>query len=342
MTTISHDGRSTAETGDIVDAGPAEAATTGRPATTARRRPQAESTKFADRAVTDPEATLQEQLQDDRYVDMRADMGAQFVEDVQIPNYGDMWVPGYKLITESLAKEFGLAGMEDDPFEDLPLDEPQPATGAVDGNMVVSFVDGVTGQAKHDVLNCGLLAQLAANAKFDREEDPVNWTRFYARVLENIGWVVPQMDFRRLQSSQSRFTMDSAIIKVIAGLLTGNQLEVMQASIEALKNLNDGDRRAVIFSRNSVNLNQGNFQIDNVGVSPAGVLSMRLSAFGFKTNEQVTKVLFFSFPGGSTDIRATRTTLVLNEQVHDRLRDPILQKLGDRGLAFIGGLELAE
>ena len=58
--------------------------------------------------------------------------------------------------------------MEDDPFPDLGPDQPRPATGAVDGNIVETFVDGVTGQQKNDVLNGCLLAQLAANVKFDR------------------------------------------------------------------------------------------------------------------------------------------------------------------------------
>ena len=292
--------------------------------------------------ITDPEVTLEEQLQDNRYIELRSEMASRYIEDLQIPNYGDMWVPGYKLITESLAKEFGLAAMEDDPYEDLPLDEPQPATGAVDGNIIASFVDGVTGQQKHDVLNGCLLAQLAANAKFDRESAPVDWTKFYARVLENIGWVIPEFEFRRMNSTETRFTMDSAIIRVLTGIMTENQAEVVKASLEALKNLNDEDRRARIFSRNSVNLNEGNFQVNNVGVSATGVLSMRLSAFGFKTNEYVTNVLWFRFSGGSTELKVTRTTLVLNEQVHERLRQPILDKLGDRGLAFIGGLELSD
>jgi hypothetical protein len=68
--------------------------------TTATRRPYSASTKFADKkvAVTDPEAALQEQLQDDRYTEMRADVGQQYIENLAIPNYGDHWVPGYKVI----------------------------------------------------------------------------------------------------------------------------------------------------------------------------------------------------------------------------------------------------
>jgi len=312
--------------------GPGVGLSARRPSTTGDRR-----------GIVDVEAALQEQLQDDRYIEMRADMGAQYVENLPIPNYGDLWIPGYRVITEALAKEYGLqAAYEDDPFSDLPLDEPQPPTGAVDGNVIASFVDGVTGQQKIDVLNCMLLAQLAANFKFNREENPVPWTRFYTSVLENVGWVVPQFQFRSLRSNQARFTMDAAILRFLTDLLTQNEKDTVQSAIEAVKGLQDGDRRLRIFERNSVEEKVGNFQVDSVGVSATGVLSMKLGAFGFQTSERVTKVLWFSFGGSSTSMQVTKTTLVLNEQVHARLRDAILNKLGNRGLEYIGGLQLAD
>jgi hypothetical protein len=321
---------------------PQQKARVGPSAGPPARRPTT-GTPSARRRIIDVEAALQEQLQDDRYIEMRADMGAQYVENLQIPNYGDLWIPGYRVITEALAKEYGLqAAYEDDPFSELPLDEPQPESGAVDGNLIVSFVDGVTGQQKNDVLNCCLLAQLAANFRFNREENPVPWTRFYGSVLENVGWVVPQFQFRRLQSNQARFTMDAAILRFLTDLLTQNEKDTVQAAIDAVKALQDGDRRLRIFERNSVEEKVGNFQVDSVGVSATGVLSMKIGAFGFKTSERVTKVLWFSFGGASTSMEVTKTTLVLNEQVHERLRDAILNKLGSRGLEYIGGLPLAD
>jgi hypothetical protein len=309
------------------------------PAAASSRRPLSASTKLADRKA-DPELALQEQLQDDRLIKLRAEMSERYIEDLQLPNYGDMWVPGYKLITAPLAKEFGLAGFEDDPFSEMPLDEPQPATGAVDGNIVASFVDGVTGQQKADVLNSCLLAQLHANTKFDRFEEPINWTKYYSRTLENIGWVVPQFTFTRLQSSQTRFSMDTAIISVMAKLMTASEIEVTKATLEALRGLNHGDRRLTIFRRNSVNFNWGDFQLDSIGVSATGTLSMKVTAYGIKTNEQITDVLWFSFSSGSTTLAVAKTTFVLNEQVYDRIRDAVLNKLQDRAINYIGGLDI--
>src|ERR1700733_963897 len=160
---------------------------------------------------TDPEQQLQDELSSDHVMNLRADAGEQFVDNLRLPEARDLWIPGYRVITEQLARETGLRGLEDDPFPDLPLEEQQPATGAVDGNIVASFVDGVTGQQKIDVLNACLLAQLAANAKFNRIEKPVDWSHAYGTVLMNIAWVGPSFQFRGLRTSAQRFTIDQVI-----------------------------------------------------------------------------------------------------------------------------------
>lgn len=287
------------------------------------------------------EVALQEQLQDSRYTDMRADMGVQFVENLEIPNKGDLWIPGYRLIADNLAKEFGLqAAFEEDPFQDLPIDEPQPASGAIVGNTVASFVDGVTGQQKADVLNSMLLAQLAANRRFDKYADPIGYAKFYGSVLENVGWVIPQFQFRSLRSNQARFTMDSVILRLFKGLLSGDELETVQAAMDAVKALDEGDRRLRIFSQNAAQGAAGNFQMSNVGVSSGGTLSMKLGAFQFNTSSSVTNILWWSFSGNETSMKVMSTTFVLNEQVYGRIRDAVLNKLGTRALQYIGGLDI--
>lgn len=300
-------------------------------------------TNGARRGITDVEAALQEQIQDDRYTEMRSDMGVQFVENLEIPNKGDLWIPGYRLITDNLAKEYGLqAAYEDDPFEDLPLDQPQPESAAVVGNIIASFVDGVTGQQKADVLNACLLAQLAATVKFDKYIDPINWTKFYTSVLENIGWVIPTFTFRGLRSNQARFTMDAVILRLLKGLLTQDQMETVQATLDAMKALEEGDRRLRIFSQNAGRSSAGDFLVSNVGVSANGTLSMKLGAYAFNTSSHVTNILWWSFSGSETSMQAMSSTFVLNEQVYARIRDAILNKLGARAEKYIAGLEIGD
>lgn len=291
---------------------------------------------------TDPEQQLQDELASDRIIRLRADQGEQFLENVELPNYGDLWVPGYRVITEQLARETGLRGMEDDPFPDIPLEEDQPATGAVDGNIVASFVDGVTGQQKIDVLNSCLLAQLAANAKYRRVQQPVEWSNYYGTVLMNLAWVVPTFSFRNLRTSAQRFTIDRVILKLVQSFLTPDQISNLTAVMEAMKALESDDRRFVIFERNAKSQSDGNFQFNSIGTSADGTLSMKFNAYAFDTNSNVTNILWFSFSGNNTSLKVSQSTFVLNEQVFARIREPIVNKLGNRAIDYIGGLELGE
>jgi hypothetical protein len=291
---------------------------------------------------TGAEEQLEDELSNDRIIRLRADQGEQFIENLALPNYGDMWIPGFRLITEELARETGLRGFEDDPFPDLDLNEEQPATGAVDGNIVAAFVDGVTGQQKNDVLNACLLAQLAANAKFHRMQQPVEWSNAYGTILMNIAWVVPSFSFRNLSTSAHRFTIDQVILKLVRSFLTEDQISNLTAVMDAMKALESEDRRFVIFERNAKSQSDGNFQFNSVGVSSGGTLSMKFNAYAFDTNTNVTNILWFSFSGNSTKLKVSQSTFVLNEQVYARIRDAVVNKLGNRAIDYIGGLELAE
>ena len=49
------------------------------------------------------------------------------------------------------------------------------AQALVDAGSLVSFTSNLKGQQKEDVLNSSLLAQLAANKRYDRFNDSENW-----------------------------------------------------------------------------------------------------------------------------------------------------------------------
>jgi hypothetical protein len=149
----------------------------------------------------------------------------------------------------------------------------------VDASLVETFVDGLKGQHLCDVLNATLLAQLAANVKYDREAEPVAGTKYYTRVLENVGWVVPEFSFSGPRSHETRFSLHAALLTLVT------------SSLQALEELNVGDRRLTIFRKNSVQNNAGNFRVDSVGRSANGIVSMKLCAFHVETDESVADVV---------------------------------------------------
>ncbi|NGO07513.1 hypothetical protein G5C60_07545 [Streptomyces sp. HC44] len=218
------------------------------------------------------------------------------------------------------------------------LQEEQSA--AVVAGSIVAFTDGLNGQQKSDVLNSTLLAQLAANKKFDRDEDTIRWYKFYSSVLEQVGWVVPSFSFAKLTVAGSRFTVDRAVIALLQAIAAPGEISVAKAAIEALRSLPERDRRVVLFESNAHSDKLGNFQIASCGVSQGDTVVMKMGAFFFNTTERVTRVLFFSFPRSSTNMQQSRTTLTLNEDVYAQVRDAIITKLGDRANTFIDDLEI--
>lgn len=304
-----------------------------RPSTTVdqRQRPVLEETKRL--AGTDPEAALEQQLANPEFVQFRAEIAQDYVGNVQLPPRSES-IPGWSLIQRNVALQTGLKSSErglegaGDPWDDLDPSEPQPPTAAVNGNVIASFVDGVTGEQKDDILASTLFAQLAANARYDRTDDPFNWSRHYSKVLENIAWVVPDSTHRNYTDSRSSFTMDEVVLKMLAAILTEDAKAILTESIEAVKSLRDDSGALVIFQRNASKVNNGNFMVEPAGVSPAGVLTLKLGSFLFKASESVTKVLWFSFRGGAnTRVAVNRNTLVLNQQVYDQVRQDILGRI---------------
>ncbi|MEU5539827.1 hypothetical protein [Streptomyces sp. NPDC020362] len=308
------------------------------------RRPLWESTKFIDeRAATHPEVALKEQMTgDSRYTAMRVEKAQEFIDDLVLPNEGPLVAPGFRLVPAAAARSLNLnaaADSPDDSLDDIVLDQPTTdPTAAVDGNIVATFVDGIRGQNIFDVLDSCLLAQLVANGKSDRESRPIEWTRNYSKVLEQLAWVVPAFDFFGIRSQTGRFSMSAALLKVISGIMTARQVDLVSGAIELMQGLPADDRRLQIFRSNSVEANAGNFQVDSVGESQNGMVSLRLCAFNFRTSENVTDVLWWRFNSQTTLLQATRTTFVLNTHIYDQIRDAVGAKLGNRAQKFIAGL----
>jgi len=214
------------------------------------------------------------------------------------------------------------------------------ASAAVDAAAVVSFVDGVSGQHKADVLNSVLLAQLAANKKYNRETDTANWYTFYRSVLEYVGWVVPAFSFSRFSTDGARFTVDGVVVKLLQAIASEQEIAVIRSAIDALKALQDRDGRVVLFETQSHSAALGNFQISTVGESADGTVVMKIGAFYFGTTETVTRVLWFNFPRSGTRMYQAAQTMTLDDDVYVRVRQIIVDKLGDRAVSFIQDLDI--
>ena len=187
--------------------------------------------------------------------------------------------------------------------------------------------------------NSVLLAQLAADKKYDREFDTENWYTFYRTVLDNVGWVVPHFSFTRFNAGSQSFTADKVIIGLLEAIATGNEISVVTRTLDAIKQLEDGDNRLVLFESHSHSAANGNFQISSVSEAGNSVI-MKLGAFYFSAKSTVTRILWFSFPSGSSSFYQGGQTMELDDEVYSHVRNDIVTKLGTRAAQYIAALDI--
>ncbi|MBD2513138.1 hypothetical protein H6G91_39290 [Nostoc muscorum FACHB-395] len=222
--------------------------------------------------------------------------------------------------------------------ESLAFQNDTPGAAANAGSLV-SFVSGLTQEHKSDVLNSTLLAQLAATKKYDRFKQTRQWYEFYTSVLAQVGWVVPAFAYREYSPSGSSFLVADAIIEILKAIATGNEMDILVTSLNALKNNPKNEGSLTLFEQQSFPENLGTFQVLPVGEDD-GQLVMAMSALEFRADKHVTRFLWFSWSNVSTKLFQSSQKAVLNEDVYSRVRAEVIKKLGDRASQYIKDIEI--
>ena len=212
--------------------------------------------------------------------------------------------------------------------------------GYVVGGAISAFTGNVKGSAKQDILDATLFAQLAADKKYDREKDTVNWYSYYKYILGNIGFVVSSFEFEQYKAGGAKTYMDEVVIKILAAIATGNEIAVVTETLNALKGMSDADSRIVLFSQQSATSSSGSFQVYPVEQSPNGDVSMALGAFYFSATHHEVKFLFFGFGSTDTSIYKGAQKTVLNQNVYSKVRPDISSKLGDNAVNLVASIDL--
>lgn len=209
----------------------------------------------------------------------------------------------------------------------------------VDKGSVVAFVAGVSGQNREDVLNSTLLAQLAADNKFNRETQVMDWYAFYTDVLGKVGWVSQGFNWQKYSSKQMSFTMDEAVLEIAEAAMTGQEELVLVAAMDAMKKLPKEDGRLKLFNYSASSDKEGNFQI-SVCSEDNGAVAMKTMAFYFSADQSSTDVLFFNFSSASTTLNQATDAQTLNSTVYADVRQAVITKLGDNAKNFVLDLDI--
>ena len=212
--------------------------------------------------------------------------------------------------------------------------------GFVDAGSLVSFVDKIGKQDRYDVLNSTLLAQLAADYQFDRKKQTKEWFNYYVEVLSNVGWVLQNFQFEEYKTSGQTMQISSAIIEIIKGIVSGDELDAVMRTFDSLKDSANEPWWVVFSHESSGPSSTGNFQVLPCKVDSSGQVVMGMGCFYFTATATEERWLWFKY--STTSISMFRGTQVstLNKNVYDQVRQEVIEKLGSNAKKFIGDLKI--
>lgn len=220
---------------------------------------------------------------------------------------------------------------------------PPAAPAVVDGGSVISFVAGISAQERRDVLYSVQLAQRGASAAFHRFNQTPEWYAKYSEILSQVGWVGERLAFKEHRQGSGHLEMDKAALEILLAAATGQQLDILTKSFDALRKLSDGDKPLTLFQYNALAQASGNFQLGAVqkGAGKDGPLAMGLGGFYFHADKQEGRILVFSWGGKSTILWAAVEKLTLNSDLYAKHREIVEAKLGLQADDYLSALRLA-
>lgn len=212
---------------------------------------------------------------------------------------------------------------------------------AINVGSLIGFVAGLDADEKDDVQYSVQLAQRAASGQFDRFTQIQAWYGVYMEVLENLGWTSQSLAFTSVENKSGSFMMDKAALQLLAVVASGNQLAILHAGVEALKEVANNDGTIELFDFHASEQSSGNFQLGAVQREKNGTLSMALGAYYFHAADQRKKFLFFKWGANKINFWAAVQKLTLNRSLYSTVRDEVKAKLADAP-AYVVGLKLGK
>jgi hypothetical protein len=211
---------------------------------------------------------------------------------------------------------------------------------AVVGSDIVSFAKGVTPARREDIINCSLLAQLAAKKQVNDPTRIYDWYNAYFDVLMHIGWSVQDRGFAAYSEASENFEAHEAIMQVAASLLgpAATTLTVIKATLDALKSMSADSPWIAIFNRESQSAKTARFQVTLAEQGADDQFLVSLMAFGLEAKSTLTQVLFFKFKSSEASLKHYSGKVTINTHVLTSVRDLIKNKIAAHAIDYIMAL----
>lgn len=216
------------------------------------------------------------------------------------------------------------------------VDEEQ---GLVDAGSLVSFTGEISVMHRSDVLNSTLLAQLAADNKYDRLKDTESWYNYYVSVLVSVGWVIQDFKFGPYSPSGESLQISKAIINILQSILSDSDIAVVKKTVDALQSTGNQSWWKVFDHESCDSSKNGNFQVA-LSKESSGQVVMGLACVYFTAKSAQDRWFWFSYGSSNISLFSETQEVTLNEDMYSTVRQEVIDKLGDNIKKFIGDLHI--
>jgi hypothetical protein len=209
------------------------------------------------------------------------------------------------------------------------------------GADIVSFVAGTSPELRSAIVDCSLLAQLAANRKVPAREDIRTWYEAYFHTLEHIGWAVQERGFSEHRETGDDFETNRAILSVAAVVLgpATTALAVVQSTLTAMKAMSEGPWMTV-FRQESQTAKAARFQVTVVEPVSNGGSMISLMAFELEARTALTQVLFFKFRSTDITLRHSSGRVTIDRDVLFGASRVIAGKVSEYIRSYVEGIPI--
>lgn len=227
---------------------------------------------------------------------------------------------------------------------------PQPIKGTGECGLIVGSamhgcIDGLSVDNKYAVVNTQLLAERAANAKFDSETQPKEWFKHYLRVLSICGWTTQGSEFTTYTASERTETLDRvslSIIHSLGGLNSKLFGRVVERTYGALRTNTAVSNR---FHSKTTESGSAKFRVLPCMQTQDGNVVMVLTSMQATSKTQSTSIAnlpgrFWELNCEQTDLRYAAAECMLNTHVYNGARAAIEKKLAGNTASLIDALDL--
>ena len=212
---------------------------------------------------------------------------------------------------------------------------------AVVGSDLISFGKGVPVSIRQDVVNCSLLAQLAANREIREQSNLEDWYNTYFDTLTNIGWSIQERGFAEYHRDGNDFEANRAILQIATILFGGASaaLAIINSTLSAMESIGNGPW-LTIFKRESQHNNVGRFQITVVESNAADDVMLGLMAFELVAKAEFDQVLFFKFQSSHVTLRHSSGKVSINKEIIATVSHDIYERIKKYTRDFVAELPI--